>query len=41
MTRLSQAGATVVTHEMVLFEWLGNCQHPKFREVLQLIKAAG
>lgn len=41
MARLSQAGATVATHEMVLFEWLGDCRHPKFRDVLKLIKAAG
>lgn len=41
MGRLARAGATIVTHEMVLFEWLGNCRHPRFREVLELIKAAG
>ena len=41
MLRLQQAGATVVTHEMVLFEWLHDCRHPRFREVLGLIKAAG
>ncbi len=41
MQRLQQAGATVVTHEMVLFEWLHDCRHPRFREVLSLIKAAG
>ncbi|HDS1771236.1 isochorismatase family protein [Pseudomonas putida] len=40
MTRLAQAGATIVTHEMVLFEWLNDCKHPQFREVLALIKAA-
>lgn len=40
MRRLAQAGATIVTHEMVLFEWLGTCEHPRFREVLALIKAA-
>ena len=40
MQRLQRAGATVVTHEMVLFEWLHDCRHPKFREVLGLIKAA-
>ena len=39
MRRLAQAGATVVTHEMVLFEWLHDCRHPRFREVLALIKA--
>lgn len=41
MARLSQAGATIVTHEMVLFEWLDDCKHPRFRDVLRLIKAAG
>lgn len=41
MSRLAQAGATIVTHEMVLFEWLDDCTHPRFREVLQLVKAAG
>jgi len=40
MRRLAQAGATVVTHEMVLFEWLAHCRHPRFREVLALVKAA-
>lgn len=41
MDRLSRAGATVVSHEMVLFEWLADCRHPRFREVLALLKAAG
>lgn len=41
MGRLAQAGATLVTHEMVLFEWLGACTHPRFRHVLRLIKQAG
>lgn len=40
MARLAQAGATVVSHEMVLFEWLHDCRHARFREVLALIKAA-
>lgn len=40
MNRLEQAGATIVTHEMVLFEWLHDCKHPHFREVLELIKTA-
>ena len=39
MRRLAQAGATIVTHEMVLFEWLHDCRHLRFREVLALIKA--
>jgi nicotinamidase-related amidase len=41
MSRLAQAGATIVTHEMVLFEWLAHCEHPRFKEVLKLIKANG
>ena len=41
MSRLEQAGATIVTHEMVLFEWLDDCVHPRFRDVLGLIKAEG
>ena len=41
MARLAQAGATIVTHEMVLFEWLGSCEHPRFRDVLKIVKATG
>lgn len=41
MARLAQAGATVVTHEMVVFEWLGACTHPQFRDALKLVKQAG
>lgn len=40
LRRLAQAGATIVTHEMVLFEWLHDCRHPRFREVLALVKSA-
>lgn len=40
MRRLARAGATIVTHEMVIFEWLADCGHPRFREVLALVKAA-
>ncbi|MFT7724109.1 MAG: isochorismatase family protein [Roseateles sp.] len=41
MARLAWAGAGIVTHEMVLFEWLDDCRHPRFREVLALVKSAG
>ena len=40
MTRLQAADITVVTHEMVLFEWLHDCRHPRFRDVLAIVKAA-
>jgi nicotinamidase-related amidase len=41
MQRLRDAGATLVTTEMVLFEWLGSCTHPDFKTVLRRIKAHG
>ena len=36
--RARQHGAEIVTSEMVLFEWLRDSQHPKFREVQKLLK---
>lgn len=39
LERLQQAGVTVVSAEMVAFEWLSSCEHPAFRQVLSLIKA--
>jgi nicotinamidase-related amidase len=37
--RLRQAGAVIVTVEMVIFEWLQTCDHERFKAVLQLLKA--
>ena len=39
MRRLRDAGATVVGTEMVVFEWLHDCRHPRFREVLTRLKS--
>lgn len=39
LQRLQQAGATLVSAEMVLFEWLGDCRHPQFKTLLDLVKA--
>jgi nicotinamidase-related amidase len=36
--RAQRHGAEVVTTEMVLFEWLRDSNHPRFREVQKLIK---
>jgi nicotinamidase-related amidase len=36
--RARQNGAEIVTSEMVLFEWLCDAQHPKFREVQKLLR---
>lgn len=38
LERLQQAGATIVTVEMVAFEWMQHCEHPHFRDVQKLIK---
>ena len=40
MQRLQQAGAGIVSAEMVAFEWLGSCEHQRFRQVLKLLKEA-
>jgi nicotinamidase-related amidase len=36
--RLAAAGAELVTTEMVAFEWLKDAGHPRFREVLGIVK---
>lgn len=38
MQRLRQAGAEIVSVEMVAFEWLGSCGHRRFKPVLRLLK---
>jgi len=38
LARARQAGAQIVTSEMVLFEWLRDARHPRFREVQKLLK---
>jgi nicotinamidase-related amidase len=36
--RARSRGADIVTAEMVVFEWLGTSEHPKFRRLLQLMR---
>ncbi|MCA0425400.1 MAG: isochorismatase family protein [Proteobacteria bacterium] len=38
IARMARFGAEIVTTEMVIFEWLGTATHPKFREVIALVK---
>lgn len=38
LDRLLQSGARIVTVEMVAFEWMRDCKHPKFRDIQALIK---
>ena len=37
--RLRQAGADIVSREMIVFEWLGTCEHERFKAVLELLKS--
>lgn len=36
--RMERHGAEVLTTEMVIFEWLESCEHPRFREALALVR---
>ena len=38
LQRLQAAGAGLVCVEMVAFEWLRSCEHPRFKAVLPLLK---
>lgn len=38
ITRLNASGASIVTTEMVVFEWLGKAGTPAFKQLLPLIK---
>ena len=38
MQRLREAGAHIVDVEMVGFEWLRSCEHPRFKQALAIIK---
>ena len=38
LDRAVRRGAEIVTSEMVLFEWLHDSRHPKFREVQKLLR---
>ena len=36
--RMERHGAEIVTAEMVIFEWLGTAEHPRFKEAAALVK---
>lgn len=38
LARAEKAGAEIVTSEMVLFEWVGDAKHPRFKEISALVK---
>lgn len=39
LRRLEGAGAILASVEMVAFEWLGTCEHERFKAVLAILKA--
>lgn len=39
LRRLERAGVTLMSPEMLAFEWLRSCNHPRFKSVLANIKA--
>jgi len=38
LRRMERNGVEIVTTEMVVFEWLGSAENPRFREAVALIK---
>ena len=38
LARMERHGAEIVTTEMVIFEWLGSAEHPRFKDAIKLIK---
>ncbi|MCI4678579.1 isochorismatase family protein [Rhodoblastus acidophilus] len=38
LRRMERFGAQIVTTEMILFEWLGSADHPRFRDISRLVK---
>lgn len=40
LDRMRHAGAVVTHTESIVYEWLRSAEHPKFKEVLELVKQA-
>lgn len=38
LRRLERHGVEIVTAEMVVFEWIGGADHPRFRDAVALVK---
>lgn len=38
MDRMRDAGATLITTESVMFEWLGSASHPQFKAISKIVK---
>lgn len=38
LNRARTHGVDIVTAEMAIFEWMGSCEHPRFRDVLRIVK---
>ncbi len=40
LQRMAQAGAVVTTWEALVYEWMGRKEHPRFEQVLALVKGS-
>ncbi len=40
LQRVAQAGAVVTTWEALVYEWMGGASHPRFRQILALVKGS-
>lgn len=40
MERMRDSGAVASHTETLVYEWMGSAEHPKFREVLEIVKAS-
>ena len=38
INRMDRHGAEIVTTEMVIFEWIGTAEHPRFRQAVALVR---
>jgi Isochorismatase family len=38
LARMRQEGVFIVSAEMMIMEWIGGAAHPKFREIIRLVK---
>lgn len=38
LDRMALAGAVVTTAESIIFEWVERCDHPRFKEIIKLVK---
>ncbi|MBX3394564.1 MAG: isochorismatase family protein [Phycisphaerae bacterium] len=38
LNRMASAGAAVTSTESIIFEWIERCDHPRFKDIIKLVK---